>query len=110
MISDMNQTSDLIQSAQRTIRLELEAVQGLLPHIDADFVRACEMILASTGRVVVVGLGNSAHIGNNLAAPLASPGTPALFVHPADAIHGDTAIITRAHSQETGRHSEGKSR
>ncbi|MET0778974.1 MAG: D-arabinose 5-phosphate isomerase, partial [Pseudomonas mandelii] len=53
----MSQSSDLIQSAQRTIRLELEAVQGLLPHIDADFVRACEMILDSKGRVVVVGMG-----------------------------------------------------
>src|SRR3546814_1001191 len=81
MISDMNQTSDLIQSAQRTIRLELEAVQGLLPHIDADFVRACEMILASKGRVVVVGMGKSGHIGNKIAATLASSGTPAFFVH-----------------------------
>ncbi len=53
----MSQSSDLIQSAQRTIRLELEAVEGLLSHIDADFVRACEMILASKGRVVVVGMG-----------------------------------------------------
>ncbi|MDQ3202412.1 MAG: hypothetical protein M3Q94_09655, partial [Pseudomonadota bacterium] len=62
-ISDMSQSSDLIQSAQRTIRLEMEAVQGLLPQIDADFVRACEMILASKGRVVVVGMGKSGHVG-----------------------------------------------
>lgn len=94
-ISDMNQTSDLIQSAQRTIRLELEAVQGLLPHIDADFVRACEMILASKGRVVVVGMGKSGHIGNKIAATLASTGTPAFFVHPAEASHGDMGMITR---------------
>jgi arabinose-5-phosphate isomerase len=91
----MSQSSDLIQSAQRTIRLELEAVQGLLPHIDADFVRACEMILASKGRVVVVGMGKSGHIGNKIAATLASTGTPAFFVHPAEASHGDMGMITR---------------
>ncbi|BBH31392.1 arabinose 5-phosphate isomerase [Pseudomonas sp. St290] len=94
-ISDMSQSSDLIQSAQRTIRLELEAVQGLLPHIDADFVRACEMILASKGRVVVVGMGKSGHIGNKIAATLASTGTTAFFVHPAEASHGDMGMITR---------------
>jgi arabinose-5-phosphate isomerase len=94
-ISDMSQSSDLIQSAQRTIRLELEAVQGLLPRIDADFVRACEMILASKGRVVVVGMGKSGHIGNKIAATLASTGTTAFFVHPAEASHGDMGMITR---------------
>ncbi|GAB0080575.1 hypothetical protein TOC8172_02750 [Pseudomonas syringae] len=59
----MNQSSDLIQSAQRTIRLEIEAIQGLLERLDGDFVRACEMILASKGRVVVVGMGKSGHVG-----------------------------------------------
>jgi len=91
----MSQSSDLIQSAQRTIRLELEAVEGLLSHIDADFVRACEMILASKGRVVVVGMGKSGHIGNKIAATLASTGTTAFFVHPAEASHGDMGMITR---------------
>ena len=91
----MSQSSDLIQSAQRTIRLELEAVEGLLPHIDADFVRACEMILASKGRVVVVGMGKSGHIGRKIAATLASTGTTAFFVHPAEASHGDMGMIAR---------------
>ena len=91
----MSQSSDLIQSAQRTIRLELEAVEGLLAHIDADFVRACEMILASKGRVVVVGMGKSGHIGNKIAATLASTGTTAFFVHPAEASHGDMGMITK---------------
>ena len=91
----MSQSSDLIQSAQRTIRLELEAVEDLLPRIDADFVRACEMILASKGRVVVVGMGKSGHIGNKIAATLASTGTTAFFVHPAEASHGDMGTITR---------------
>ncbi|MGY2290506.1 KpsF/GutQ family sugar-phosphate isomerase [Pseudomonas sp. SDO528_S397] len=91
----MSQSSDLIESAQRTIRLELEAVEGLLAHIDADFVRACEMILASTGRVVVVGMGKSGHVGNKIAATLASTGTTAFFVHPAEASHGDMGMITK---------------
>ncbi|MHC2145529.1 Arabinose 5-phosphate isomerase KdsD [compost metagenome] len=94
-IFDMSQSSDLIQSAQRTIRFELEAVEGLLAHIDADFVKACELILASKGRVVVVGMGKSGHIGNKIAATLASTGTPAFFVHPAEASHGDMGMITR---------------
>ncbi|BAP43519.1 KpsF/GutQ family sugar-phosphate isomerase [Pseudomonas sp. 21LCFQ02] len=91
----MSQSSDLIQSAQRTIRLEIDAIDSLLGHIDADFVRACELILASKGRVVVVGMGKSGHIGNKIAATLASTGTPAFFVHPAEASHGDMGMITR---------------
>ncbi|MCD5980740.1 KpsF/GutQ family sugar-phosphate isomerase [Pseudomonas quasicaspiana] len=90
----MTQSSDLIQSAQRTIRLEIEAVEGLLPNIDADFIQACEMILASKGRVVVVGMGKSGHIGKKIAATLASTGTTSFFVHPAEASHGDMGMIT----------------
>jgi arabinose-5-phosphate isomerase len=92
----MTNAHDLIQSAQCTIRLEIEAVEGLLAHIDADFVRACEMILESQGRVVVVGMGKSGHIGKKIAATLASTGTPAFFVHPAEASHGDMGMITSA--------------
>lgn len=91
----MSRTSDLIQSAQRTIRLESEAVTSLLSRVDSDFVRACEMILECTGRVVVVGMGKSGHIGNKIAATLASTGTPAFFVHPAEASHGDMGMITK---------------
>ncbi|MBC3957041.1 KpsF/GutQ family sugar-phosphate isomerase [Pseudomonas triticifolii] len=91
----MNQSSDLIQSAQRTIRLEIEAIEGLLGRLDADFVRACDMILASKGRVVVVGMGKSGHVGNKIAATLASTGTTSFFVHPAEASHGDMGMITR---------------
>jgi len=91
----MSQSSELIQSAQRTLRLELEAVEGLLARIDDSFVKACELILASKGRVVVVGMGKSGHIGNKIAATLASTGTPAFFVHPAEASHGDMGMITR---------------
>lgn len=91
----MNQTHDLIASAQRTIRLEIEAVQELLPRINADFVKACELILSCKGRVVVVGMGKSGHIGNKIAATLASTGTTAFFVHPAEASHGDMGMITK---------------
>jgi len=91
----MSQSTDLIQSAQRTIRLELEAIQDLLARINGDFVRACELILASKGRVVVVGMGKSGHVGNKIAATLASTGTTAFFVHPAEASHGDMGMITR---------------
>ena len=91
----MSQSTDLIQSAQRTIRLEIESIQDLLQRIDGDFIRACELILASKGRVVVVGMGKSGHIGNKIAATLASTGTTAFFVHPAEASHGDMGMITR---------------
>ncbi|AIR88012.1 KpsF/GutQ family sugar-phosphate isomerase [Pseudomonas cremoricolorata] len=91
----MSRTLELVQSAQRTLRLELEAVQGLEARIDARFVRACELILASKGRVIVLGMGKSGHIGNKIAATLASTGTPAFFVHPAEASHGDMGMITR---------------
>ncbi len=91
----MSQPTDLIQSAQRTIRLEIEAIQDLLQRINGDFVRACQLILSSKGRVVVVGMGKSGHIGNKIAATLASTGTTAFFVHPAEASHGDMGMITR---------------
>ncbi|WP_028695179.1 KpsF/GutQ family sugar-phosphate isomerase [Pseudomonas cremoricolorata] len=91
----MSRTLELVQSAQRTLRLELEAVQGLEARIGASFVRACELILASKGRVIVLGMGKSGHIGNKIAATLASTGTPAFFVHPAEASHGDMGMITR---------------
>ncbi|MFC4864433.1 KpsF/GutQ family sugar-phosphate isomerase [Pseudomonas sp. JS3066] len=91
----MSQSSDLIKSAQRTIQLEREAIDALMPRIDADFVRACELILDCKGRVVVVGMGKSGHVGNKIAATLASTGTPSFFVHPAEASHGDMGMITR---------------
>lgn len=93
--SPMTQSTALIQSAQRTVRLELEAIEALFERINADFVRACELLLACRGRVVVVGMGKSGHIGNKIAATLASTGTPAFFVHPAEASHGDMGMITR---------------
>ncbi|GLU41292.1 KpsF/GutQ family sugar-phosphate isomerase [Pseudomonas sp. NBRC 100443] len=91
----MSQNHDFIQSAQRTIGLERDAVDALLPRIGADFSRACELLLGCSGRVVVVGMGKSGHIARKIAATLASTGTPAFFVHPAEASHGDMGMITR---------------
>jgi len=90
----MSQSSQLIETAQRTIRLEIEAVEQLNARIDADFVQACELILGCKGRVVVVGMGKSGHVGRKIAATLASTGTAAFFVHPAEASHGDMGMIT----------------
>ncbi|HSB96448.1 MAG TPA: KpsF/GutQ family sugar-phosphate isomerase [Spongiibacteraceae bacterium] len=89
----MTQVS-FLDSARRTIGLERDAVGELLSHLDASFERACEIMLACRGRVVVSGMGKSGHIGTKIAATLASTGTPALFVHPAEASHGDLGMIT----------------
>ena len=83
-----------LQSATRTITLEIEAVARLRERIDASFERACELILGCSGRVVVTGMGKSGHIANKIAATLASTGTPAFFVHPGEASHGDLGMIT----------------
>ena len=86
--------SRLIRSAQRTIQLEQAAIADLVGRINDDFVRACQLILQCPGRVVVVGMGKSGHIARKIAATLASTGTPAFFVHPAEASHGDMGMIT----------------
>lgn len=85
-----------IDSALRTIKLEQEAVGALTQHIDDSFTRACKLIIQCRGRVVVTGMGKSGHIGNKIAATLASTGTPAFFVHPGEASHGDMGMITSA--------------
>lgn len=92
---NMSQSSQLIETALRTIGMEIEAVEQLKARIDEQFVRACELILQCKGRVVVVGMGKSGHIGRKIAATLASTGTPAFFVHPAEASHGDMGMITQ---------------
>lgn len=79
---------------RNVIALEAEAVAKLADRIDTEFERACETLLACAGRVVVVGMGKSGHIGGKIAATLASTGTPAFFVHPGEASHGDLGMIT----------------
>jgi arabinose-5-phosphate isomerase len=87
--------NSLINTAQTSILMQRDAVAALHERIDQGFVRACELILASNGRVVVMGMGKSGHIANKIAATLASTGTPAYFVHPAEASHGDIGMVTR---------------
>lgn len=87
---------DYLSSALRTIRLEAEAVNALSERIDANFTRACSLIMACSGRVIVTGMGKSGHIGKKIAATLASTGTPAFFVHPGEASHGDLGMITKS--------------
>jgi arabinose-5-phosphate isomerase len=86
---------DYVSSALRTIRLEAEAVTALSARIDGQFTAACELILNCSGRVIVTGMGKSGHIGKKIAATLASTGTPAFFVHPGEASHGDLGMITK---------------
>ena len=89
------QTShDFRTSALRAIRIERDAIEALEGRIDDHFLRACETIMACKGRVVVTGMGKSGHIGNKIAATLASTGTPSFFVHPGEASHGDLGMIT----------------
>ncbi len=73
---------------------EAQAIQALVERIDERFEQACKMILTCQGRVVVTGMGKSGHIGNKIAATLASTGTPAFFMHPGEASHGDLGMIT----------------
>ncbi len=86
---------DFIESGLRTIKMEVEAVGLLSSRVDQQFNIACETILACQGRVIVTGMGKSGHIGNKIAATLASTGTPAFFVHPGEASHGDLGMITK---------------
>jgi arabinose-5-phosphate isomerase len=86
---------DVRALARRVVQIEAAAVAGLGPRIDEAFARACQLILACTGRVVVTGMGKSGHIGGKIAATLASTGTPAFFVHPGEASHGDLGMVTR---------------
>ena len=90
----MTDTAQLISSAKRTIAIELEAVQSLALRVDQDFAHACRLMLDCNGRIVVTGMGKSGHIARKIAATLASTGTPAIFVHPGEASHGDLGMIT----------------
>ena len=90
----MNRAATL-ELGRRVLRIEAEAVLALIERIDASFVAAVELILAARGRVIVSGIGKSGHIARKIAATLASTGTPAYFVHAAEANHGDLGMIAR---------------
>ncbi len=87
------QAEQAIRLARETLDIEAAAVLGLKQHLGDSFARAVEMMLLVNGRVVVMGMGKSGHIGRKITATLASTGTPAMFVHPAEASHGDLGMI-----------------
>ncbi|WP_455202885.1 KpsF/GutQ family sugar-phosphate isomerase [Kaarinaea lacus] len=84
----------LTELAKAVIDNEAEAVAALKQRIDASFLKACQLLLECSGRIVVMGMGKSGHIGGKIAATLASTGSPAFFVHPGEASHGDMGMIT----------------
>lgn len=83
-----------IQSAIRTLQIEAQAIEALIALLDDQFEQSCDILLCCEGRVVVTGMGKSGHIGGKIAATLASTGTPAFFMHPGEASHGDLGMIT----------------
>lgn len=92
--NNKHKSDDFIASAKNVLQIEADAISAQLSAIDETFVDACKHILACEGRIVVTGMGKSGHIANKIAATLASTGTPAFFVHPGEASHGDLGMIT----------------
>ena len=84
-----------LESARRVLRIELHAIEGLLERLDQTFERAVDVLFQCKGRVVVTGMGKSGLIGRKVSATLASTGTPSLFLHPAEALHGDLGMVVR---------------
>ena len=84
-----------IDAGKSTVTIEQDAVNALSNKIDDNFAQACERLFYCKGRIVVMGVGKSGHVGKKIAATLASTGTPAFFVHPAEASHGDLGMITK---------------
>lgn len=87
-------TNSFVQTGQRVIRQEASALQDLAETLDGGFTQAIELMLNAPGRIIVTGMGKSGHVARKIAATLASTGTPAHFVHPAEASHGDLGMLT----------------
>ena len=88
------QAAQILQLAASTFSIEAEAILAMAQRLDDDFVQVVQRMLATRGRVVVTGMGKSGHVGRKIAATLASTGTPAFFVHPGEASHGDLGMVT----------------
>lgn len=86
--------SQALAMARETLAIEIQSLQALAQRLDDSFVQVAQAMLATPGRIVVMGMGKSGHIGRKIAATLASTGTPAFFVHPAEASHGDLGMVT----------------
>ena len=93
-MSQIQPSPKALELARQVLRIEAEAVLALSDRIDGDFLHALSLILNCRGRVIVSGIGKSGHVGRKIASTLASTGTPAFFVHPAEASHGDLGMIT----------------
>jgi arabinose-5-phosphate isomerase len=93
----MTQTDEprVLEAGRRALGIEARAVAGLAERLGPDFVEACRLCLACRGRIVVTGMGKSGHVAGKIAATLASTGSPAFFLHPAEASHGDLGMLTR---------------
>ena len=85
----------LVDLGRQALQIEIDGLRAQVPRLGADFARACRICLDCRGRIVVTGMGKSGHVGGKIAATLASTGTPAFFVHPGEASHGDIGMITR---------------
>lgn len=108
-MSESTMKEDILKSARRVLEIEAEAVRALGDRLDERFAGAVALIEACRGRVVVTGMGKSGLVAKKLAATLAATGTPALFLHPADGVHGDLGVLARgdlvvalSNSGETG--------
>lgn len=86
--------SQALAMARETLAIEIQSLQALAQRLDDSFVQVAQAMLTTPGRIVVMGMGKSGHIGRKIAATLASTGTPAFFVHPAEASHGDLGMVT----------------
>ena len=91
----MSTAFDYCEIGRKVIEIEAEALHGLTHYINGSFTEACQLISECNGKVIVMGMGKSGHIGNKMAATLASTGTPAFFVHPGEASHGDLGMIEK---------------
>jgi arabinose-5-phosphate isomerase len=89
------QTDAILERGIEVIKTEAAALHVLASSLDKSFIRACDAILASSGRVVITGMGKSGHIGRKWAATMAATGTPAIYVHPGEAAHGDLGMLIR---------------
>ena len=86
---------EILKEANRVLNVELKGIESLSKNLDANFIKLVKGIMNTTGRVIVTGMGKSGHVANKIAATLASTGTPAFFVHPAEAGHGDLGMIAK---------------
>ncbi len=90
-----NDATDAVIRAREVLRIEAESISQLIPKIDQNFTRAVDLIYRSKGRVIVTGIGKSGLIGKKIVATMTSTGTPAIFLHPVEGLHGDLGIVTK---------------